>query len=354
MTHHPHVHMIVPGGGISLDGTHWVRCKPGFLLPVRVLSRLFRRLFLARARRRPRGGPAGVLRRDRGPASARGLRRASRAAQEEELVRLRQAALRRARSSARLSRPLHPSRRHLEQPAHWPRRARRDLPLQGLPPQRAGAVPHDDARADEFIRRFLLHVLPKGFHRIRHYGLLASASCKTNIARARELIAAPVPASDPPAAARHGRCRRRGRSSPAMPLLRRPHDHCRDLCARRRTARPALARCRGQDRDAMTPVTASSHHPPAGTSLPAPHRCRPGACKRRMRRRRSGQNHPVDRRRGDKLATAIVDPPPTTPASASPAKAAAPSNPHRRPTAHRLPAGSFLGGFRTPALSTRG
>jgi hypothetical protein len=47
MTHHPHVHMIVPGGGISLDGTRWVRCKPGFLLPVQVLSRLFRRLFLA-------------------------------------------------------------------------------------------------------------------------------------------------------------------------------------------------------------------------------------------------------------------------------------------------------------------
>jgi hypothetical protein len=46
MTHHPHVHMIVPGGGISLDGAHWVRCKPGFLLPVQVLSRLFRRLFL--------------------------------------------------------------------------------------------------------------------------------------------------------------------------------------------------------------------------------------------------------------------------------------------------------------------
>jgi hypothetical protein len=48
MTHHPHLHMIVPGGGISLDGTHWVRCRPGFLLPVRVLSRLFRRLFLTR------------------------------------------------------------------------------------------------------------------------------------------------------------------------------------------------------------------------------------------------------------------------------------------------------------------
>ena len=52
---------------------------------------------------------------------------------------------------------------------------------------------------DEFIRRFLLHVLPKGFHRIRHYGLLATATCKANIARARELIAAPVAVTDPPA-----------------------------------------------------------------------------------------------------------------------------------------------------------
>ena len=50
---------------------------------------------------------------------------------------------------------------------------------------------------DEFIRRFLLHVLPNGFHRIRHYGLLASATCKANIARARELIAAPLPSIDP-------------------------------------------------------------------------------------------------------------------------------------------------------------
>ena len=52
---------------------------------------------------------------------------------------------------------------------------------------------------DEFIRRFLLHVLPKGFHRIRHYGLLASAGCKTNIARARQLMAAPMAEVDPPA-----------------------------------------------------------------------------------------------------------------------------------------------------------
>jgi len=52
--------------------------------------------------------------------------------------------------------------------------------------------------AGEFIRHFLLHVLPKGFHRIRHYGLLASASCKTNIARARELMAAPIPEIERP------------------------------------------------------------------------------------------------------------------------------------------------------------
>ena len=55
--------------------------------------------------------------------------------------------------------------------------------------------------ADEFIRRFLLHVLPKGFHRIRHYGLLASAGCKANIARANELMAVPMPAVNPPPAA---------------------------------------------------------------------------------------------------------------------------------------------------------
>ena len=63
LTHHPHVHMIVPGGGISLDGKRWVSCRPGFFLPVRVLSRLFRRLFLEKLRRRPQGRPPEVLRR---------------------------------------------------------------------------------------------------------------------------------------------------------------------------------------------------------------------------------------------------------------------------------------------------
>ncbi|SRR6266404_2508787 len=93
--HHPHLHMIVAGGGISLDGTRWVRCRPapGFLLPVRVLSRLFRRLFLSRLADAPRGGRADVLRQSRQPAPTDGLRRTPRATQKKELVRLRQAAL---------------------------------------------------------------------------------------------------------------------------------------------------------------------------------------------------------------------------------------------------------------------
>src|SRR3984893_3007916 len=138
--------MIVPGGAISLDGPRWVRCKTGFLLPVRVLSRLFRRLFLAVLANAHAAGPAGGLRQDRGPASPRSLCRVPRTADAEELVCLRQAALCRATSRARRPRPRYPSRRHLEQSPCCPRRARRELPVQGLPPQRAGAAPHDDAQ----------------------------------------------------------------------------------------------------------------------------------------------------------------------------------------------------------------
>ena len=146
MTHHPHVHMIVPGGGISLDGTRWYRCRPGFFLPVRVLSRLFRRLFLAGLADAHEAGRLAFFGELDGLRRPRGLRRPPRAARQEELVRLRQAALRRARGGARLSRPLYPPRCHLQQPPARPRRARRHLPLEGLPPRRAGAVSHHDPR----------------------------------------------------------------------------------------------------------------------------------------------------------------------------------------------------------------
>jgi Putative transposase/Transposase zinc-binding domain len=200
MTHHPHLHMIVPAGGISLDGTRWMSCRPGFFLPVRVLSRLFQRLFLT-----------GLI----------DAHAAGRLAFFDELEHLR----RREAFAAHLA----PLRRknwflyakpspcadpeavlaYLARYTH--RVAISNSRLLGLD-QRGVTFRYKDYRRDgrarlrtmtlvpnEFIRRFLLHVLPKGFHRVRHYGLLASATCKANIVRARELIAMPVRMTDPPA-----------------------------------------------------------------------------------------------------------------------------------------------------------
>jgi hypothetical protein len=198
ITHHPHIHMIVPGGGISLDGTRWVPCRPGFFLPVRVLSRLFRRLFLA------------------GLADAHA---AGRLAFFGELDNLRNPAAFAAHLAPLGSKnwfvyakpPFAGPEAVLAYLARYTHRVaisnRRLLSLD----QRGVTFRYKDYRRngqarygtmtlapDEFIRRFLLHVLPKGFHRIRHYGLLASAACKTNIARARELIAMPMPSIDQP------------------------------------------------------------------------------------------------------------------------------------------------------------
>jgi len=115
---------------------------------------------------------------------------------------------------------------------------------------------------DEFIRRFLLHVLPKSFHRIRHYGLLASAARRATSpapGAARRTRAANGARRDDQGH-RHGA----NRPSPAMPALRRAHDRRRDLRARRRPARPAAVRTRGRDRGGMTPNRAAPHRKPAG------------------------------------------------------------------------------------------
>ena len=124
-THHPHVHMIVPGGGIALDGERWISSRPAFLLPVRVLGKLFRRLFLTRlialydaGRLAFFGGLAPL-------ADRRAFLRHLVAGQEETLGGLCQAAVRRSRSRARLSLALHPPRRHLEPAAARFRRDRR-------------------------------------------------------------------------------------------------------------------------------------------------------------------------------------------------------------------------------------
>jgi hypothetical protein len=195
LTHHPHVHMIVPGGGISLDGQRWVSCRPGFFLPVRVLSRLFRRLFLERLTaahqqlqffgnhaplanaqafatylaplrktewvvysKRPFGGPAAVL------------------------AYLSRYTHRVAISNSRL----------IAYDQHGVTFRWKDYRIKGRDRYKRMTL-----ATHEFIRRFLIHVLPRGFHRIRHYGLLAKAACAANIARARELLAVPMRQAEP-------------------------------------------------------------------------------------------------------------------------------------------------------------
>jgi hypothetical protein len=198
MTHHPHVHMIVPGGGISLDGSRWVGCKPGFLLPVRVLSRLFRRLFLTALADAHAAGRLAffgeIARLHRREAFARHLAPLRRknwfvyakppfAGPEAVLAYLARYTHRVAIANSRL----------IALDEHGVTFRYKDYRRNGQARHRTMTL-----AADEFIRRFLLHVLPKGFHRIRHYGLLASAGCKANIARARELITAPMPEGEPP------------------------------------------------------------------------------------------------------------------------------------------------------------
>src|SRR4051812_14684200 len=197
LTHHPHVHMIVPGGGISLDGSRWVSCRPGFFLPVRVLSRLFRRLFLA------------------GIAEAHAAGRLAFFGEIEDLHRRRAfdahlAPLRRKNWFVYAKPPFAGPEAVLTYLARYTHRVAisnsRLLALDERGVTFRYKDYHRDGQAryrtmtlapDEFIRRFLLHVLPKGFHRIRHYGLLASATCKANVTRARELIAAPEPLTEP-------------------------------------------------------------------------------------------------------------------------------------------------------------
>jgi hypothetical protein len=174
MTHHPHIHMIVPGGGISLDGERWVSSRSGFLLPVRVLAKLFRRLFLTNLQQLHAAGRLQFFGDHLGLSDRRAFLR-------------HQAVL------AYLSRYTHrvaiSNRRLVAFDETGVTFRYKNYRRDGVDRQRTMTLSHD-----EFIRRFLLHVLPKGFHRIRHYGLLASTGRKANVARARELLAAPAPA----------------------------------------------------------------------------------------------------------------------------------------------------------------
>jgi hypothetical protein len=188
LTHHPHVHGIVPGGGLSLDGERWVTCRPGFFLPVRVLSRLFRRLFIQALDQAHRSGQlqffgeyAALAEPSNFAAWLAPLRKI------EWVVYAKRPFAGPAAVLAYLSRYTHRvaisnSRlvaldeggvtfRWKDYRAHGPTRHK----TMTLSP-------------DEFMRRFLLHVLPSGFHRIRHYGLIANGERKGNLVKVRALL----------------------------------------------------------------------------------------------------------------------------------------------------------------------
>jgi hypothetical protein len=194
MTHHPHVHMIVPGGGISLDGTRWIGCHPNYLLPVKVLSRLFRRLMLEML----------LVAHDAGRLQFFGdfAHLAGKAAFKAYL-----APPHRTKWFVYSKRPFAGPEQVLAYLSRYTHRVAIANSRLVDADQTGVTFRYKDYRVEgpgryktmtltpgEFIRRFLIHVLPNGFHRIRHYGLLASGTKAETIARARELIAAATPA----------------------------------------------------------------------------------------------------------------------------------------------------------------
>jgi hypothetical protein len=188
LTHHPHVHGIVPGGGLSADGQRWVACKPGFFLPVRVLSRLFRRRFLEELAKAHGAGQLRFFGEFAGLADA--------AAFADWLRPLRQCAW-----VVYAKRPFAGPQAVLAYLSRYTHRVAISNQRLVAMDERGITFRWKDYRAKggmrlktmtltpaEFMRRFLLHVLPGGFHRIRHFGLLANSGRRENLAKVRELL----------------------------------------------------------------------------------------------------------------------------------------------------------------------
>ena len=188
LTHHPHIHMIVPGGGLSVDGTKWVACRPGFFLHVRVLARLFRRLFLDGLRDLHRAGQLTFLgdldqlvQQDTFTQWLAPFRKTEWVVYAKPPFGGPEAVL------AYLSRYTHrvaiSNQRLVSADAKTVAFRWKDYRIKRGDRQKVMRL-----ATPEFIRRFLIHVLPDGFHRIRHYGLLASAKRKANISIIRALL----------------------------------------------------------------------------------------------------------------------------------------------------------------------
>ena len=192
LTHHPHVHMVVPGGGLSRDGSKWIACRPRYFLTVEVLSALFRRLFLEMLVAAHTAGRLQFF--------GDHVRLADKAAFDNYLMPLRKVdwVVYAKEPFAGPEQVLRYLSRYTHRIAISNRRLvsadekavtfkYKDYRIEG-----PGRYKSMTLAADEFIRRFLIHVLPKGFHRIRHYGLLANGNRAANIAHARELLAMPL------------------------------------------------------------------------------------------------------------------------------------------------------------------
>jgi hypothetical protein len=196
MTHHPHVHMIVPGGGIAPDGQRWISSRPTFLLPVRVLGKLFRRLFLTSLIALHDAGRLAFFGTMAHLADHRAfLRHLSPVRKKRWVVYAKPPFAGPQAVLAYLSRYTHrvaiSNRRIMAFDDAGVTFRYKDYRRDGSDRLRVMTL-----AVDEFIRRFLLHVLPRGFHRIRHYGLLASSARKDSLARARQLLAVAPPPDD--------------------------------------------------------------------------------------------------------------------------------------------------------------
>jgi hypothetical protein len=188
MPHHPHVHGIVPGGGLSIDGERWIHCRPGFFLPVRVLSRLFRRLFLERLHQAYQAGELKFFGEHRLLVNAKAFDNWIKPLRKIEWV-------------VYAKRPFAGPEAVLAYLSRYTHRvAIANSRLLGFNEQGVTFKWKDyrskqrfrhktmTLKTDEFIRRFLIHVLPSRFHRIRHYGLLSNSGRRDNLKRARELL----------------------------------------------------------------------------------------------------------------------------------------------------------------------
>ena len=235
LLHHPHIHFLVPGGGIAPDGQSWIACRPGFFLPVQVLSRMFRGLFLHYLEKAFSAGELNFFAAYRHLLEPTAFRRHLAPAWKADWV-------------VYAKRPFAGPAQVLDYVGRYTHRVaisnNRLLSMEDGEVRFRWKDYRDDNRqkpkplkAEEFIRRILIHVLPDGFHRIRYYGFLGNCHRARKLARCRELIgmAPAAPEADPPADYRDRFEALTGRS-----LRQCPHCHAGTMVVIDCIARPTI------------------------------------------------------------------------------------------------------------------